>query len=403
MKRVGNLWEKICSFENLYLASKKALRRKARKRGANVFFSNLEYEIHEIRRELLDGAYVCGKYDNFLVTEPKQRMVSAAPFRDRVVHHALCNVIEPIWEKRFIYDSYACRVGKGTHKAIDRAHYFLRKYQYVLKCDVAKYFPSIDHDVLMDMVQSKIKCGKTLALIQDIIKCSPPECAGQKGYFPGDDIVSVADRRIGLPIGNLTSQFFANVYLDGLDHFIKDECGIKGYLRYMDDFALFSNDKAELKDMLGKIESFVSAIRLNLNHGKCQLFPAKNGFPFLGFHLYRERRRILRGNFERFKKRVLGQRWAYRHGTDVSIFDFRESVRAWNAFASFGDTHSLRKKFFRSIIWKKGGSAALVCRRVLRGGNYENDMENLRASERNINNPDNRNNDNGFRCVCSAP
>ena len=193
--------------------------------------------------------------------EPKPRTISAAPYRDRVVHHALCNIIAPIFEGTFISDSYANRIGFGTHRALRRFTEFARSSLYILQCDIRKYFPSIDHGILKELVRRKIKCAETLWLIDSIIDGSN-EQEPVIHHFPGDDLLAPLQRRRGLPIGNLTSQFFANIYLNGFDHFLKEQLRVKKYIRYVDDFALFSDDWEFLAEARLAIEDYRSSVTL---------------------------------------------------------------------------------------------------------------------------------------------
>jgi len=215
VKRAGNLWPQVASFENLLLAAQAALRGKRKRPDVARFLVDLEPELLSLRRELLEGAYHPGAYRSFTVREPKPRLISAAPFRDRVVHHALTRVLDPIFEKRFAPNSYACRKGFGTHRAIRRAKQGCEDSPFVLKCDVVKYFPSIDHEILKGLLARVIKCRPTLELASNIIDHSNPQVESI-AYFPGDDLFTPFERRRGLPLGNQTSQFFANVYLNPL-------------------------------------------------------------------------------------------------------------------------------------------------------------------------------------------
>jgi len=240
MKEPEIKYELIHSWENIYNAWRRASRGK---RGINTA-ANFEYKLEDnllkLRREFIEQTYQPGGYYSFYIHEPKKRLISAAPFRDRVVHHALCRIIEPIFERSFIFDSYANRIGKGTHRAIKRAQHFSRKYKYVLQCDIEQFFPAIDHEILLNTLSYKIRDQKILWLISKIIDSGinvNSEVYNMK-YFPGDDLLSALRPR-GLPIGNLTSQFWANCYLNPLDHFIKRELRCRGYLRYVDDFILF--------------------------------------------------------------------------------------------------------------------------------------------------------------------
>lgn len=226
MKRHGNLWHEIIDADNLFLAAHKAAKGKRFQDNVLKFNAKLGDNIVKIRRELESQKYRPGSYRTFQIFEPKQRMISAAPFRDRVVHHALCNVIQPIFEKTFIFDSYANRKDFGTHKALRRFTDFARSSKYVLQCDIEKYFPSIDHTHLKNLIRRKIKCAETLWLIDKIIDNSNEQLE-RNIYFSGDDLFTPFERKRGLPIGNLTSQFFANVYLNHLDHFVKEKLGVK--------------------------------------------------------------------------------------------------------------------------------------------------------------------------------
>ncbi|PZO59572.1 MAG: RNA-dependent DNA polymerase [Phormidesmis priestleyi] len=246
MKRYGNLYSQIVEFENLWWAARRAESGKRLRENVLEFNFNFESNLIQLQSELADRTYQPGPYRTFKIIDPKPRIISAAPYRDRVVHHALCNIITPCFESGFIADSYANRVGFGTHKALARFIKFARSHRYVLQCDVRKYFPSVDHQILKDLIRHKLKCKDTLWLIDTIIDGSNEQETVLQ-YFPGDIMLTPALRRRGLPIGNLTSQFFANIYLNGFDHFVKEQLKAKGYVRYVDDFALFSDDKAFLQ------------------------------------------------------------------------------------------------------------------------------------------------------------
>lgn len=206
MKRYGNLWHQVTDFSNLLAAARQAQRGKRFRENVLAFNYSLEQELEQLKKKLESKTYCPGSYRTFEIMEPKQRMISAAPYRDRVVHHALCNVIVPILERTFIADSYANRLGFGTHRALRRFTEFARSSRYVLQCDLRKYFPSIDHEILKTALRRKIKCADTLWLIDTLIDGSN-EQEPIFEYFPGDDLMTPFIRRHGLPIGNLTSQF----------------------------------------------------------------------------------------------------------------------------------------------------------------------------------------------------
>ena len=224
--RHDDLFGRIASFRALHAAARRAIKGKRRKPGAAAFMADLETELLRLERELNAKTYQPGRYLAFEVHDPKRRMVSAAPFRDRVVHHALYDVVGPIFERGFIHDSYANRVGKGTHRAVARYERFRDRYRHVLRCDIYRYFPAVDHEILKADLHRRIGCEGTLWLLDTIIDGSNPQ-EPVNLYYPGDDLFEPHRRRRGLPIGNLTSQFFANVYLDGLDHFCKEVLGAR--------------------------------------------------------------------------------------------------------------------------------------------------------------------------------
>jgi RNA-directed DNA polymerase len=230
------MYAKICDWENLRLAHRKAARGKRGKRAAATFEYNLADHLLELQDELVTRTYQPGAYHSFYIHDPKHRLISAAPFRDRVIHHALCNVTEPIFERSFIYDSYANRVGKGTHRALDRAQAFARRFRYVLQFDVEQFFPAIDHQILWATLARQIYDPDVLWLVDQILASGVGVLAEEYNmrYFPDDTLLDALRLR-GLPIGNLTSQFWANCYLNPFDHFVKQELRCRGYLRYVDD------------------------------------------------------------------------------------------------------------------------------------------------------------------------
>ncbi|MDF5733613.1 MAG: RNA-directed DNA polymerase [Rhizonema sp. PD38] len=303
MKRYGNLYSQIVSFENIIIAAKKAQRSKRFRENVLAFNDNLEAELAKLKEELVIKNYQPGNYRIFYIKEPKTRMISAAPYRDRVVHHALCNVIAPLIEPIFIADSYANRVGFGTHRALHRFIQFARSSRYVLQCDIQKYFPSIDHEILKSLIYRKIKCPDTLWLIDTIIDNSNEQLPVFE-YFNGDNLLTPLQRRRGLPVGNLTSQFFANVYLNGFDHFVKEKLKVKKYLRYVDDFALFSDDWEFLAEARLAVEEYLAQLRLKIHQIKSQLFETKHGPNFVGFRILPDCIRVRTENLRRARRRL---------------------------------------------------------------------------------------------------
>jgi len=340
MKRVGNLWDGLVSFPNLLRAARKARKGKRSRPDVAAFEFDVERELLRMREELEAGTYQFGPYHTFTITEPKPRLISAAPYRDRVVHHALVNVLEPVYERSFIVDSYACRTGKGTLAGVRRCQEFARRFPWVLKCDIRKFFPSIDHEILKAQLARKIKDRRVLDLANQVIDHSnEPEPVID--WFTGDNLLTCVERRHGLPIGNQTSQFFGNVYLDALDHFVKDRLGIRGYVRYVDDFVVFGQGKHQLHDIREQIAGFLETLRLRPHPTKTAVFPVGQGIRFLGYRVFGSHLRLIRESVVRFRRRLAG--WS-RDAT-AGLLDrehVRQSVGSWLGYACHAATNRLR-------------------------------------------------------------
>ena len=339
---MGALFTRITSFANLLLAARLASKGKRFRPNVATFNLNLEEELHGLQQELIARTYRPGPYRTFLIRDKKPRFISAAPFRDRVVHHVLCNVIEPVFDRSFLFDSYACRTGKGTHAAVDRASHYARRFRYVLKCDMEKYFPSIDHAILMGLIVERIWDEGVLWLVRTILEGSNPQ-PEVLHYFPGDNLFAPFERRRGIPIGNQTSQFFANVYLDKLDHYVKETFRAPGYVRYVDDFLLFDDDKPRLHKARAAIEEFIDQLRLRLNPRKCFVAPVTSGFTFLGHRMFPTHRRLDADNVRRFKRRLRQYREAVAE-EQMSEAQCEDCVRSWIAHARHADTARLRAR-----------------------------------------------------------
>ncbi len=283
--------QKVVEFDNIHKAY--LLARKGKRFNTDVlkFTENLEENLIQIQNELIWKTYCPSEYREFYVYDPKKRLISAPSFRDRVVHHALVGIIEPLFERKFISDSYACRKGKGNHDAMKRVSHSSQimsqnhAKHHVLKADVSKYFYSIDKNVLISLIEKTIRDKDILSLIRKILNIEK-------------DIV-------GIPIGSLTSQLFANVYLDKLDHYVKEVLNIKYYTRYMDDFIILHPDKKFLKSILNNIEIFLEdELHLTLNN-KTQIFPYNRGIDFCGYRIWPThilpRKRNIRKTRKRFK------------------------------------------------------------------------------------------------------
>lgn len=287
LKRISNLYDTICSFENIYEAYKSARKCKRYRREVLNFTANLESNLINIQQELLNKTYTVGEYREFYVYDPKKRLIMALPFRDRVVQWAIYRQLNPLLNKRYIAHSYACRTGYGSHKAVKRVQYWLQKqhrqhqYVYVLKMDIAKYFYRVDQNILLTILSNIIKDKDLLKLLETIVQCSI-----HTGLEISDSLLN-GNRiyGVGMPIGNLTSQMFANLFLNEVDQYIKHELRVKYYIRYMDDMMIICNDKKQLWEYKQKIESFLSTLKLNLNSKTC-VRTIKQGVEFCGYRVW---------------------------------------------------------------------------------------------------------------------
>lgn len=292
MKSHGGLFERIIEIENLRRAMEAAAKGKRDRPAVARFLNNADKELARLHEELQSGRYIPLPYRCFRIYDPKPRTISCADFRDRVVHHAVCDVIGPLIERRFIFDSWACRKGKGTHRATARAQQLARRFTYFLKLDVASFFDSVDHEILIALLARQFREPRLLALIETIVRVP------LAGAPPGK----------GLPIGNLTSQWFANLYLDGADHLVKERLRVPGYVRYMDDMVLFADSKAVLWAAHDAVAAFLAdERRLSLRASATRLAPCTEGVPFLGMRIFPGTWRLQRRRFLRTRRRMRGK------------------------------------------------------------------------------------------------
>jgi retron-type reverse transcriptase len=328
-KTYKNLYPQVFEFSNLYNAYLLARRGKRYRKEVLVFTRDLEENLIQLQNELIWKSYKTGRYREFYVYEPKKRVVAALPFRDRVVQHALVSVIEPIWERRFIFDSYACRPGKGTHAGVNRAQRFMRAVKrrhgkvYVLKADISKYFSNIDHNILRRLLKKRIVCGDTLQLLGNIIESTPGQA--------------------GIPIVNLTSQLFANIYLHELDEYVKYTCRVRYYARYMDDFIIVHHDKAYLQNCRYELERFLwSRLRLRTN-AKTQVFPVAlvrgRGLDFLGYKIWPSHKKIKKSSIKRMRKRLKKLQRDYAIGK-IGLSAIKPRLMSWLGHAKHADAGS---------------------------------------------------------------
>lgn len=343
------MYTQLCSWENLLLAYRKASRGKRGGASVSAFEYRLEDNLLQLQHELNIQTYAPGPYTSFYIHDPKRRLISAAPFRDRVVHHALCNLIEPIFERSFITDSYANRVGKGTHRALDRCQQFARRYPFVLQCDLKQFFPSIDHQILAGLLLREISDARVGWLIERILASGVGVLSDvyDMAYFPGDDLFAVYRAR-GLPIGNLTSQFWANVYLSPFDHFVKRELRCPAYVRYVDDFLLFAEDKASLWRWHDAVCARLALFRLTLHPG-AHPKPVSEGVSFLGFRVFPQRRRLKRRKGIQFRRHLHAALNAYADGRQA-LLGISASVRSWLNHVRYANTYGLRRRLLGALV-----------------------------------------------------
>jgi len=347
------LFPQVCDWANLVRAYQRCRRRKRCRRPATRFDFEWESQLLTLQRELRDATYRPGPYRNFEIRDPKPRLISAAPFRDRVVHHAIIQVLEPIYERRFLHDSYACRRFKGTHRALRRAQHYLRRHAFCLKTDVVRFFPNVDHAILNALLAQTIADQALLALLEQIIASGDGLLREQASHhwFPGDDLFAVLRPR-GLPIGNLTSQFFANVLLDQADHLIKDHLRIPGYVRYADDLLLFADDRATLWRARDALRVKLAELRLKLHPDKTVLVPTSQGVNFLGLRLWSDTARLQQHSIRRFLRRRREWQRAFAAG-EMSSLAITPRLLAWLAHATRVNSRGLRRDLWRDLIFQR--------------------------------------------------
>lgn len=336
-KTFKNLYPAIYDFENLLAAYERARQGKRSRPAVKRFHYNLESNLIDIQNHLIWGTWKTGQYRHFTLYEPVYRTGAALPFRDRVLHHSLVDAIEPCFGPRMISDTYACIRDRGTHRGADKVQDMLRKVQrehgkaYVLKADISKYFQNINHSILKSIIRKRVSCQRTLDLIDEIIGSS----ADPDNINP-----------VGIPLGNLTSQLFANIYLGELDLYVKHTLREKYYARYMDDFCIIHHDKHYLHIVREIIENFLwSQLGLKTNQ-KTQVFPVAlhNGraLDFLGYRIWPTHRRLRKSSIRRIVRRMRQMQKAYAMG-DIDLEDIRPTVHSWIAHAEHADSLGLRR------------------------------------------------------------
>ena len=348
MKTYKKLYGNVCSLKNLVLAFRKAKKGKGHMQYVKDFESVLEDNLVQLKCELETLSYEPMPLRNFVTRDPKTRLISAPHFRDRIVHHALCNVIEPIFDRIFIYDSYASRKGKGTHAALRRLDCFKRKVScngrlikkasnnnmvvgYYLKADIRHYFASVDHDTLLNIIKNKIKDENLLWLVSKVLRCYDQSSEG-----------------IGMPIGSLTSQLFANIYLNEMDYFVKHNLRARNYIRYMDDFIIMHESKEMLLGWKGKIADFLATIKLELHPEKSDIFPLHKGAGFLGYRIFYHYKLLKKSNLRAINKRLEKHKELYEKN-EISYEKIMQSIKSWMAYARYANTYGVRRETIRKV------------------------------------------------------
>ena len=346
MKTYNDIYKEICSVDNLNKAYNKARKSKAKKPYVVEFNANLEENLKNLQNRLVGFTYKPKPLKKFIIRDPKTRTIHASAFVDRIVHHALVNVIEPIYEKIFISDSFASRKNKGTHSAVKRFEEFMRKVSgngrlvknainnnqiegYCLKADIKSYFGNVRHEILLEIIRKRIADENVIKLIRQILTNFDSDIKGK-----------------GMPLGNLTSQFFANVYLNELDYFVKHKLKAKYYIRYVDDFVIFHRSKKRLVYFEKEINNFLlSKLKIWLHPNKTKILALRNGVSFLGYKIFFHYKILVKRN-----RRALKNKARLVLANKLSREKFLEFLVGWNGHAKWSNSFNLRKEIEKLIL-----------------------------------------------------
>src|SRR3989344_156223 len=351
MKTHKQIYKKLCEKSNLIEAYEKAKKGKTKKIQVIEFTQSFEEEIDKLHQELISFTYSPLPLRRFIVRDPKSRVIHASAFRDRIVHHAIINLIGPIFEKSFIYDSHASRLNKGTHLAVSRFDSLKRKVSrngrqagavggvektsyiqgYCLKADIKKYFNNIDHNILINILKRKIKDEKVILLIKKVLS-----------NFENEGIAK------GMPLGNYTSQFFANVYLNEFDYFVKHILKARYYIRYVDDFVILHKRKKVLELHKERIKRYLKVLNLELHPDKSAIIPLHKGTTFLGYKIFYHYKLLRKRNFRTFKRKYEKRLQLYKDGL-ISKKDLMAQLEGWFGYAQWANTYKVRKKILAEI------------------------------------------------------
>lgn len=334
------LIEGVIDWDNLQRAHRLARRGKRDRHEVGLFEASLWEELGALQMEMLWGTYQPGRYRSFVVYEPKKREILAAPYRDRVAQHAICSMCGPIWDRAMIYDSYACRPGKGTHAGAARLEGWLRGMAasgpvWVVKMDVEKYFASISHRLCRDVIREKISCPKTLLLLDRIIASTAD---------PGDP------DPIGIPVGNLTSQWLANLVGNRIDQWAKRELRLRRYIRYMDDMVVLVRTKSEALAVRDAFEAKLAT--MGMTFSKASVLPVSRGVNFLGYRIWPHKRLLRKDSVRRIKRNLRHMQWEYAMGF-IGLDKVRQRINSWLAHADHASAENLKNQVLGGVVFRR--------------------------------------------------
>ena len=342
-------FDALTAWPNLVAAWRKAARGKRGTASVAAFEYRAEERLAALQETLRSATYRPGPYVHFTIKDPKRRKISASSFADRVVHHALCTIIEPRFERVFSPNSFANRIGQGTHRAVDRLQLLARRHRYALRLDIVQHFAAIDHAVLLDILGRRIPEPDIMRLVEVIVASGRGVLDEQYHpvFFPGDDLLAACRPR-GLPIGNLTSQFWSNCYLDPFDRFVERELSCGAYLRYVDDFALFADSKRQLWEWKAAIVERLARLRLTIHGSRAQVVPVEAGVPWLGFVVFPTHRLVKARKVRQATRRLHG-RLADYHAGRLSFAELEASILGWTNHVAHADSWGLRRHMLEGL------------------------------------------------------
>ncbi len=356
MKPIINIYNQICSFETLYEAYLNARKNKRYRDEVLRFSSNLEENLLDLQKKLLEHTYKTGQYRKFIITDPKKRLIMALPFEDRIVHWAVYLILNPVFKKQYIVDSYGCIVGKGIHSAIKRLQYWLRQINrreekyYFLKLDISKFYYRVDHEILLNIIKNKVADKDVIGLLDEIINCSDTAFGLPAGVNIEDTDERLFDK--GMPIGNLSSQMFANIYLNEVDQYIKRKLRVHYYIRYMDDMIVLSDNKKQLHELKQSIEQFLNEkLKLDLNSKTC-IRPVSLGIDFVGYKIWNTHIKLRKSSLLRMKRRLKYLKGQYENG-ELDLEKITEAVSSYKGLLIHCNSYNFRKKFFDEYVLQR--------------------------------------------------